>query len=146
MKKLLLVQFLWVTNFYGSAQTIEPTERLHKNTIIANVGYLPLFTPTVSFQYERVIVSKRENVLGVSLGLGFVKDWVYTFPRIYGLIGKNSSSLELGLGVYIEVAYGYGIYPSPLIGYRHMSDSKRRYFRVGIGYPEAIYVGIGFRF
>ena len=128
-----------------------------KNTIATSVGIIPLndtIYPTLSFQYERVLVThKIGHIFGISFGGGLLDDNgdIYTmiFPRAYWLIGKKSSKLELAVGGAVlneDMFESIRFIPSFAVGFRYQGNSKRILYRVGIGLPEGIYAGVGYRF
>lgn len=156
MKSIILILVLSLVTFFNYAQTVE-TKDLFKNTITINVGIFPIYDniyPSLSVQYENVLTAhKMGHVFGISFGGGLldVNGDLYTmiFPRAYWLIGKKSSKLELAAGgaMLIEDMFeSILVIPSFAVGFRYQKNSKRMLYRVGVGIPEGIYAGLGYRF
>ena len=126
-----------------------------KNAVFGTFG---LYTSvsierTVSHDEER----GRKLLLRVHGGkiwqIGYASDDEYAHKvmglTLGALFGNNSSSLDLGAGV------GYGwtrkndkpdggrVIPNANIGYRY--EAKYALFRIGVGFPELLYVSAGFR-
>lgn len=155
MKSILILVLSFVT-FFNYAQTVE-TKDSFKSTISANIGVLPIYDiiyPTISVQYEIVLnAHKIGPIFGISFGGSLLDNNgelnTIIFPRAYWLIGKKSSKLELAAGVAVIIEDMFeSIIPTPsfVVGFRFQKNSKRILYRAGVGFPDGIYAGVGFRF
>jgi hypothetical protein len=63
------------------------------------------------------------------------------------LAGGNSHYFEAaaGAGLYTWSEDGTELLPSATVGYRNLNLDGRSIVRFGIGFPEAIYLGYGWR-
>ncbi|MFM8960639.1 MAG: hypothetical protein ACKOKH_10300 [Bacteroidota bacterium] len=106
----------------------------------------------VAFHYE--LLEERSNVHtfiqgGLSLGYNLYTEESITTPyaRLGFLAGANSHYFEAaaGAGLYTFSQDGTVLLPSATVGYRYLTLDGRSIFRFGIGFPEAIYLGYGWR-
>jgi len=105
----------------------------------------------VAFHYE--LLEERRNVLtfiqgGLSLGYNLYDEESITTPyaRLGFLAGANSHYFEAAGGVCLFMTGdGAALLPSATVGYRNLNLDGRSIVRFGIGLPEAIYFGYGWR-
>jgi len=106
----------------------------------------------VAFHYE--LLEERRNVHtfiqgGLSLGYNLWGEESITTPyaRLGFLAGANSHYFEAaaGAGLYTWSKDGTELLPSATVGYRYLNLDGRSIIRFGIGFPEAIYLGYGWR-
>lgn len=120
-----------------------------RNSIIGSIGFIP----TVSGFYERILIKPIPGQPQTIGRVGFSGGGVYGFTKHFvgqfGIVtnrSKNRFELTLGGGVKAEEGGSpTGIFCGN-IGYRLHKMGSRWMFRTGIGYPEFLYVGFGFRF
>ena len=129
-----------------------------KNALVFTAGgvpYPPQFIP--SFQYERTLIQGKKNkrfLFGINTGYSrYIDDEVNIYHlRPYTLIGKYASKFEFSIGVlYQQYANSNTVNESKFdgainIGYRYQKQGSRFLYRFGVGSPEALYLGVGFRF
>ena len=106
----------------------------------------------VAFHYE--LLEERRYVhtfiqVGLSSGHDLWNEEPITTPftRLGFLAGANSHYFEAsaGAGLYIWLSDGPELLPSATVGYRNLNLDGRSIVRFGIGFPEAIYFGYGWR-
>ncbi|MBM3447103.1 MAG: hypothetical protein FJX86_04775 [Bacteroidetes bacterium] len=105
----------------------------------------------VAFHYE--LLEERRYVHtfiqgGLSLGIELLEGQSFTTPyaRLGFLAGANSHYFEAAGGVCLFMTGdGASWLPSATVGYRNLNLDGRSIVRFGIGLPEAIYFGYGWR-
>lgn len=119
-----------------------------RNSIQTSIGFIP----TVSGAYERVIFKpvpgKALTIAKLGYSGGGILGYVNSFYGQLGVVtngSKHRLEFTMGGGVKEEEGQIEGIF-SGNIGYRLHKTKSRWMFRTGIGFPEFLYVGFGFRF
>ena len=104
----------------------------------------------VAFHYE--LLEERRYVHtfiqgGLSLGIELYSGQPSAIPyaRLGFLTGANSHYLEAAAGGCLLMSDGAALLPSVTAGYRNLNLDGRSIVRFGIGLPEAIYFGYGWR-
>lgn len=143
---------------YGTAQTTPTTEnQKFKNSLYFNAGTGVLWHVAAA-SYERTL---KQHLFGkniasfVKISGGYYLMWdfspEYGGPFVQGhgglLFGKKSHLFEVSAGpAYIFTGDFDGLAPSFNLGYRYQKKDQRFLFRAGLSFPEALYLGFGFRF
>jgi hypothetical protein len=163
-KILLILSVIFiVNNGYGQGykSDIKPIG-LKKNVIYATLGVDPgEFYGTLLGNYERMVIQFQNpfvNSLWVRVGAG---PWVWWTGKgtnyvatISALTGRKGSHLETGAGVLFTYDSDRRSF-HPLINDRHLAGNIGFRFqkpeglfvlRTGIGWPEFIYLSLGFCF
>ncbi len=105
-----------------------------------------------SLHYE--LLEERKHVhtfiqSGLSLGYDLWNEKFITTPfaRLGFLAGANSHYFEAsaGAGLYIWSGDGPELLPSATVGYRNLNLDGRSIVRFGIGFPDLLYFGYGWR-
>lgn len=115
-----------------------------------------------SINYDQTIAASKKSDhrlnLGIQLGtltgirLGIIdRNTTYHQANIYasGLLGEGESFFEIGLGYEVLLELGNASHfvfhtPRVILGYRRILEQSL--FRVGLGFPELVYIGTGIRF
>lgn len=133
--------------------------KMFNNSIYGSIGISmemlgeAWFTATI--YYERMLkqnvqLSNNKISTFVKVGYGSAAGWEYTSPYILGqfgiLTGVKKHHLEVS-GGFVKSLDDYDIFPlSGSIGYRIQKPGSHFVFRTGVGWPEALYVGLGVSF
>lgn len=64
---------------------------------------------------------------------------------LHWLIGRKNSKLELAGGLGLDIS-NFLAYPNIDLGYRFQKPNRGFIYRAGIGFPEAVYLSIGYAF
>lgn len=155
---VVILILICIVSSNSCAQETDSKTEIYKNTFISNLGYFPPIAGVsfvlLSAHYERVLTKykiEQSFIFGISGGvsIGINNDDIFftSYYRLFSLIGKSSSKFELGLGIdrLRDISDVFTI-PAIAIGYRHQNYNTRRIYRIGIGIPEGIYAGMGYRF
>lgn len=132
--------------------------KMFNNAIYGNIGISmeligeSWFTGTT--YYERMFQgnSKESNISTfVKAGFGGAAGWEYSTPYILGqfgiLTGVKKHHFEASGGLVKSLNEDYNIFPlSGSIGYRIQKPKGHFVFRTGVGWPEALYFGLGVSF
>ena len=95
---------------------------------------------------------KSSSVRGGVGGWGTYDDYgLVVFSMLSSLTGERNHHFEFGIGgaylSYAEFSYNYNtgnkILPAANVGYRFQKPERNFLFRTGIGFPDAIYIGVG---
>lgn len=120
-----------------------------RNSIQTNIGFIP----AVSASIERILLKPQSGIPHKTIRAGFTRAGFWgSLDVYYGMIGivTNTSKhrLELGAGGGVQYAEGTSLKGTLVgnLGYRLNKRNSRWLFRTGIGFPEFLYVGFGFRF
>ena len=142
--------FLLTSNLFG--QEVEKK----KQAVYGTFGIIS------SVYYERTVLdSERADhriVIGGQLGHQFFKfpssinnnRNFYYGVHAFGLLGKNQSFVEMGLGVGNIAGFGSGevdhfaVAPKVSLAYRY--ELENALIRIGFGLPEFIFLSAGYRF
>ncbi len=145
-----------------------------KNVIYGNVGFIPVWF-AINGAYERRILKTDNSLLNslwAKIGAGYWAQFDSGGPLalagLTALTGTGKNHLEVSLG-FVSL-HDYSDYKRDLeayrivgnveprrsdyienniaggIGYRLQNPENGFIFRAGVGFPEAIYVGLGFSF
>jgi hypothetical protein len=155
---LLILLALLCLSRAGYTQEIKPDTLLqdhYKNIVSVSIGAFPIYG-IVTANYERMILNyseKRNYSLWVRGGAGY---WVWwedsglDYLATLGILtGRNKSHFEGSLGVVYASWFDSGsrtFLPSGTLGYRYQKPGVPLILRVGGGWPEAAYVGVGYCF
>jgi len=139
---------------YGYSQNEKPNDDLlNKNAIYGNIGTWGLYFTATGY-YERMLKQHmwNKNISSfVKIGYGAEAHWVgegiYLLAQ-YGLLtGAKTHHLEIGLGPIFYKGDLKGIPPlSGNVGWRIQKPGGNFIFRMGVAWPEAFYLGLGFSF
>ena len=132
-----------------------------KNEIYTEVG-IALTTVNNSINYERVIYHKNWFRINGRISLGMIRETNYDYDGGYWTLGsvfsfnhgRHNYDLNLGGGYFNSWGssgygsgyrtFGKGIIPSISIAYE--LKAKWLMFKTGIGFPNFLFAGLGFRF
>ena len=150
-----LVFILLLVSNTISAQTEKPNSietKMFNNAIYGNVGFGGLYFSATAY-YERMFqrnAQKSKISTFVKAGYGGAAYWEGESTYILGqfgiLTGVRKNHLEVSAGL---VKFLDDYFSSPLsgsIGYRFQKPGGHFIFRTGVGWPEALYVGLGVSF
>ena len=131
------------------------SSRVKLNSVFGNIGGAPLVGRTLSIYYERIVYSQfpRPFVRAGYCSLHGERDYGNYMLQVGMLIGRKASNFELALGALYtwEISTVYGVnfseyFVSGSAGYRYHKPTGGIILRIGGGYPEFAYVGLGFSF
>jgi hypothetical protein len=135
---------------YGQKESIKDVG-FYKNAIHGNVGIGGLYLTATGY-YERMITQNSKVLSFVKVGFGGYSTWGDEGNYILGqfgiLLGANKHHLELGAGPRYVINGGIqGYLPfTATIGWRIQKPGGKFIFRMGVSWPEAVYIGLGFSF
>lgn len=169
MRKVLTLILLLLCTLGCYAQTTDRSvdnDRDFKNALVFTAGTTVLDIPFIpSFQYERTLFYGKKNkkfMFGINTGYTRYKPYkenIYHL-RLYTLIGRYAAKFEFSIGVAHIGHYQkytdanntpYTVYEAEFsgamnIGFRYQKEGSQFLFRFGVGAPEILYLGVGFRF
>ncbi len=159
---------------FGQQVYASTLDKDSKNVIHGNIGFIPVWF-AISGAYERRILKTDNsllNTLWAKVGGGYWAQFdsggPYALAGLTALSGRAKNHLEVSLG-FVSL-YDYSDYKRDLesyrivgnvepqradfiensiaggIGYRFQNPDNGFIFRVGVSFPEAIYLGLGFSF
>ncbi|NVK52656.1 MAG: hypothetical protein HWD85_06950 [Flavobacteriaceae bacterium] len=150
MKKLILIQFLFLINFTSIFCQVESTQKttINRNTFYFEVGGLSV--KPFSINYDRFLFSNGNVYFNSTIGFGFPnkdsKVREYSIPFSFNLTtGFNKKNhFELGIGItYSNSDYKNNkediIYGGLKLGYKYQSN-KHLFFKAGINIFNRIYI------
>jgi hypothetical protein len=118
------------------------------------LGFVPLYL----VRQGQLEIKIRESETG-SIGATYARLAVGSFSQVEGggslfsiggvwLTGAASKHLEMQAGLTFQILEGGSGFPIPSgsIGYRFQPPGSGHLFRIGAGYPEAVFLGFGFCF
>lgn len=126
-----------------------------KNTISISGGTI-ILASSANLAYERMLLSSKSAVLhslwikGRASSFGN-NDWIESDHKYLidlaavGLIGQTRMHMELSLGIGM-FPIDNQFFPTLSAGYRYQKDKGGFIFRTGLGYPEFLYIGLGYGF
>lgn len=137
-------------NEYQSVLNDSRGNKIPKFTLHACIGIVN--HPTVTAEY-RLLTNKKEfnTHLYTSLGYSHLSFLRSVGNGIEWKVGGQYEFLEFNAGIWFPLPYPtYSSYtevtPAIQLGYRGKSLNGPTFFRMGIGFPDGIYVGYGVRF
>jgi hypothetical protein len=159
LKNLALI--LLITTNSITAQDVKPDSvelKMFNNAIYGSVGISmeligeSWFTGTT--YYERMLPRNalKSNISSfVKVGFGGMAGWEFTSPFVLGqfglLTGVKKHHFEVSAGMVKSLDKNYDFFsPSGSIGYRIQKPNGHFIFRTGLGWPEALYLGLGASF
>ncbi len=117
-----------------------------------------LLAGTVSLNYERRIETfQNGNQVLIKAGIGSFRSIFsdvtnrsrsryFSLAGVF-LLGGNEHYLESNIGGFGRRTNLIGIFPVlPYLALGYRKQSKKMLFRVGVSFPEMIYLSLGFRF
>ncbi len=170
MKQQLLIFFIVSICSISFAQnkTLKDTNR--SNAFYSSAIFVGQ-TGGLGINYERFLIQRNQKVFNAITGTicigGFSDGNFYGCSRLTAFIGRSRNYFEFGWGVTIfydrdqystdkqqsqfngsePIKKDYvGLWPAMAIGYRYQEENKPTLFRFGIGYPEMLYMSVGFKF
>lgn len=180
LKSILLSCFLLLPGFtYAKKLPETPSKRIappppSKNIVYGSIGTAGLwFTGNVNYERAIELANKKPSIAYYGqTGIGYFVTWGGSGPTYTlagkGILGKNNSHLELGLGIALLhdlESYDIGVsnanyfgeskpsrseytylWPAVTIGYRYKNKYKPLIFRTGISSPDGVYLSLGFGF
>lgn len=152
MKTLMIFIFTaGLISFQAKAQDMN----LRKNALYGNVGIGGLYFTATAY-YERILKQNLgdKNVASfVKGGYGAEAHWGVGGPYVLGqfgiLTGAKTHHFEISAGpCFILSGDLQGDYPpvSATLGWRVQKPHGNGMFRMGVAWPEAVYVGFGLSF
>ena len=146
---IFLLALISVTSF-GQMESLDISE-FDKNSVYGNVGIGGLYFTATAY-YERLIFKpfEKNNISPIlKIGYGGYADWNgqsdYLLAQAGIITGINKHHFESSAGL-VYYPKDQTAFPSILVGYRKQKPNSPFLFRTGIGFPEAIYAGIGWTF
>jgi len=133
---------------------------LKKNVVYGSVGGY-VFWGAANGNYERLILERKDDffktyLIKVGIGGFFTYELAMnTFvTSLTALTGSKNRHLELSIGTAIlfgsyklnDPYNPISLTPAGALGYRFQSPKKHFVFRMGVGFPEVIYLSLGFSF
>ena len=129
-----------------------------KNTLHGSLGTVAIVNTATVF-YERILTeSTSPSKFTTFARVGFQGSNaidVWGGDNINGnslilqggiLTGPNRSHFEGALGVAYMMTESSSFIPAFTLGYRNQVPGKKFMFRIGVGLPELLYVGVGYSF
>ena len=154
MKTILLITITILLSstsiVYSQKESIKDAG-FYKNAIYGNVGICGLYLTATGY-YERMMTQNSKFLSFVKVGFGGYSTWGdegnYILGQFGVLSGANKHQLELGAGPRYVINRGMqGYLPfAATIGWRIQEPGGNFIFRMGVAWPEAVYIGFGFSF
>ena len=154
MKTILLITITILLSstsiVYSQKESIKDAG-FYKNAIYGNVGIGGLYLTATGY-YERMMTQNSKFLSFVKVGFGGYSTWGdegnYILGQFGVLSGANKHHLELGAGPRYDINRGMqGYLPfAATIGWRIQEPGGNFIFRMGVAWPEAVYIGLGFSF
>ena len=154
MKTILLITITILLSstriVYSQKESIKDAG-FYKNAIYGNVGIGGLYLTATGY-YERMMTQNSKFLSFVKVGFGGYSTWGdegnYILGQFGVLSGANKHHLELGAGPRYVINRGMqGYLPfAATIGWRIQKPGGKFIFRMGVSWPEAVYIGLGFSF
>lgn len=153
----IILLFIGIQIVAQTDSTIQKTPTLEKNSFYLSLGAGTEFYFTGKIAYEYLFWQSKNNThiaLGVQVGFGYYAVWGIGGPianiNLVMLTGGKKSHLEIAGGTNIFLGgdlIGYTAYRiSAALGYRYQNPNGGFLFRVGTGWPEVGYIGLGYNF
>ncbi len=160
MIKYILFIALYLIGFGVHAQTDSTRSKespLNKNSFYLGLGAGTEFYFTGTFTYERLLWQRKKAVhfaIGANIGYSYYAVWgiggSVISANLLLLTGANKSHIEISGGANFILngdLEGYGPYKfSTSVGYRFQKPEGGFLFRIGTGWPEVGYIGLGHNF
>lgn len=155
--KGLAVIFVMISNTIAAQNQESVESKMFNNAIYGSIGIsmemLGESWFTANAYYERMFQKneKKSNISTfVKVGIGSMVYWEDASSYILGqygiLTGVKKHHLEASAG-FVKSLDEYYIFPlSGSIGYRIQKPNGHFIFRTGVGWPEALYFGLGVSF
>jgi hypothetical protein len=136
--------------FKTGTSYIKSTIEYYENTIYATVGFALMYG-AANVNYERMIWKSQDQfvqALWLRVGVGAYVAWgdegINYVVTLNALTGKRNAHLEFGLGVTSFGGDDFpSIFPAGALGYRFQKPKGHFIFRIGVGWPESIYLSFG---
>ncbi len=149
---LTIVTLVLCSNHFVYGQK-ENTQKIgfYKNAIYGSIGTTGFFASATSY-YERMIAKRGKISSFVKVGAGTYETWggngTYVLAQYGILTGVKKHHLELGVGptYFIKGNVHEGLSGTATIGWRVQKPGESFMFRMGVSFPESIYIGIGISF
>lgn len=156
-----VVAFSLLLSIASSAQSVKPDSiesKMFNNAIYGSIGFnMEIIGDawlTGNVYYERMFqrnAQKSKVSTFLKAGLGSMAYWEGTSSYViaqYGVLtGIEKHHLEASGGFVFSLDKDYDIFPlSGSVGYRMQKPTGHFIFRTGVGWPEALYIGIGASF
>jgi hypothetical protein len=153
--KNLSIILLSISNTLA-AQEVKPDSvqsKMFNNAIYGNVGNGGLYFTATGY-YERMFRNNPQNspiATFVKVGYGGAAFWYASSSYILGqfgiLTGVKKHHFEASAGLVKGIGNDLNFFPlSGSIGYRIQKPDGHFIFRTGVGWPEAVYIGLGVSF
>ena len=144
----LLILLCSVGSMIGQEEKIEEVE-FNKNALLANIGIYGLNFSGTAY-YERLLTQNNNRLSFAKVGVGsyevfFGHGGSYILAQ-YGIFtGVKKHHFELGAGYvhYFNGEYKGTIPLTATMGWRIQKPGGRFMFRMGVSWPEGLYVGVG---
>ena len=139
------------TNYSQIDKEVEINNNFKNNSIYFNPG-IGGFWFTGTLYYERIIKQGDKPIYPiVRTGIGGVLAWetfeYYALAQFGLLTGKNKHHFEFFIGPnYFLTNSMEQPYISGSLGWRIQKPDEMAIFRMGIGFPEGLYIGCGIYF
>ncbi len=141
MRKTILVSLTLVTLLFISQNTAAQ----NKSDLLV---YLSTGGFTTSAHAEKLLTAKGVNTVYANVGIGEIYDsstQLYSAVSLQWLLGRRNIQFESGLGVGIGFEETE-LFPDFELGLRYQKPKKGWLLRGGVGFPELIYLSLGYGF
>lgn len=142
-------------------------EKFNKNAVYGSLGNFGLYF-SASGYFERIVTDKKKSwqierrgvtelkesrfATTVKVGYGAFADYFdqgqYLTAQLGIMSGAYNNHFELSAGFanFISGTFVWGFNPAGSIGYRYHAPGDMLLLRVGVAYPEGVYLGLGLSF
>lgn len=128
--------------------------QLRKHSIQGSVGTLGIIFSAIGsyefifWQHKRTHLATfaRAGYGGYAILLGSTGSLVLAEGGILTGVNKSHFEAAIGMSYFMEKEDNRYLTPAVSFGYRLQKPGGRFIFRTGLGYPEALYVGLGVSF
>jgi len=139
-----------------SNKTKNPTSTFNKNALHFNLGVQLLVSATVLVNYDRLIFENQKLAFFLRGGYGrftYYQDKSterFLQYQLVSVFGKKDSHFEASLGFLSNLNRDQELLPrfslAGSVNYRYQDPRGPFLFRIGIGRPETIFLGLGIAF
>ncbi|OFY61463.1 MAG: hypothetical protein A2Y71_06395 [Bacteroidetes bacterium RBG_13_42_15] len=136
-------------------------KNLNKNAIYGTLGLGPIYGTLIG-NYEHSVYQPDDRFfssirarIGVGPWILWESGGIHYIATVQALSGKRKGHLEIGAGAVLIQNFTYNfssvysskLWPAGNLGYRYQKlENSGGVFRIGIGFPETLYLSLGFCF
>lgn len=149
-----IFNLILVTVLFGQEHVAENREITFNKNAVHGIAGIGLYVGVTAGYYERIVWQRNRWAVYARGGYGaYTGGWGggstenYALVQMGTLIGGKSSHLEMAMGFMIGSSVDGEEFPlTGNLNYRLQKPNGRFLFRIGVGWPELLFVGTGITF